>query len=106
MWREIVRRHAQKCEFASAVEDAQLTAVERGLGIFLPSELAELLRESNGIEGEYKLALVWPAERILEDNLRFRSNPDFKELYMSFDSLVFFADAGNGDQFAYAIRGG
>jgi hypothetical protein len=44
--------------------------------------------------GEYELALVWPVERIVEDNLHFRSNAQFAELYMPFDSLLFFAGAG------------
>ncbi|HMJ10328.1 MAG TPA: SMI1/KNR4 family protein, partial [Polyangiaceae bacterium] len=35
-----------------------------------------------------------------------RCSPEFRELYMSFEPLLFFADAGNGDQFAFAITGG
>jgi hypothetical protein len=54
----------------------------------------------------YGLGLIWPVERIVEDNLSFRSNAEFKELYMPFDHLLFFADAGNGDQFAYSINAG
>jgi hypothetical protein len=42
-------------------------------------------------------------QRIAEDNLRFRSNKDFKSLYMPFSDLLFIADAGNGDQFAFPI---
>jgi hypothetical protein len=45
-------------------------------------------------------------ERIVSDNLRFRAYPDFRELDMPFDHLLFFADAGNGDQFAHAICAG
>ena len=56
--------------------------------------------------GEYDLSLVWPLQRIIDDNLRFRADPEFKTLYMPFDCLLFFSDAGNGDQFAYAITGG
>jgi SMI1 / KNR4 family (SUKH-1) len=33
----------------------------------------------------------------------FRANPEFARLYMPFD-LLFFADAGNGDQFAFVLR--
>lgn len=36
----------------------------------------------------------------------FRQSVDFRELYMPFDCLLFIADAGNGDQFAYSIVGG
>jgi hypothetical protein len=62
--------------------------------------------ESNGVRGEFDLHLIWPIERIREDNLAFRGNPDFPPLYMPFDSLVFFADAGNGDQFAFVVLNG
>jgi hypothetical protein len=42
-------------------------------------------------------------ERIRKDNLFFRGFEDFKEIYMPFDHLLFFADSGTGDQFAYSI---
>jgi hypothetical protein len=47
-----------------------------------------------------------PVERIEADNLAFRSNPDFCELYMPFDHLLFFGDEGSGDQFAFRILAG
>ena len=55
------------------------------------------------MQGEYGLGLLWSAERIEADNLNFRTFPAFKELYMPFDALLFFGDAGNGDQFAYIV---
>ena len=36
--------------------------------------------------------------------VKFRSKTDFRQLYMPFDSLLFFADPGNGDQFAFPIQ--
>ena len=39
------------------------------------------------------------------DNAAFRANTEFRDLYMPFDGLVFFADAGNGDQFALSLSG-
>jgi hypothetical protein len=72
-------------------------------GIKLEAQLRSCLLEADGVRGEYSLDLLWPIERIVADNRRFRSHPDFRELYMPFDCLLFFADAGNGDQFAYPI---
>ena len=72
----------------------------------MPDELKALLSESNGVHGEYELGLIWPIERIVKDNLEFRQTPVFRDLYMPFDPLLFFADAGNGDQFAFAILDG
>lgn len=45
-----------------------------------------------------------PLERIKNDNLAFRADPDFASRYMPFGPLLFFADAGNGDQFAFVLR--
>ena len=60
-----------------------------------------MLRESNGVRDRYGDGLVWPIERIVADNRMFRTS--FNDLYMPFDALLFFADAGNGDQFAHSI---
>jgi len=80
----------------SAVEQAS-----RELAAAIPDELASLLSETNGVADRYGAGLIWPIERIVEDNQRFRTS--FGDIYMSFDSLLFFADAGNGDQFAFSI---
>ncbi|MFF1822137.1 SMI1/KNR4 family protein [Kribbella sp. NPDC058245] len=75
------------------------------LGRPLPDDLRDLLVETNGVEGEYGVELMWSAERIAEDNARFRASRDYAESYMPFDGMVFFSDAGNGDQFAVALSG-
>jgi hypothetical protein len=43
-------------------------------------------------------------DKIVHTNLQFRQSPNYNQLYMPFDSLLFFADAGNGDQFAFPIQ--
>ncbi len=69
----------------------------------LPDDLRNLLRETNGVR-TWHSRILRSAEEILEENLRSRNNDVLAEIYMPFDSLLFFADAGNGDQFAYAIK--
>ena len=105
-WKQLLEQFSPSVSCHAATHESQLVAAERELGVCFPDELRDCLLESNGIEGEYSLALVWPLDRIIEDNKQFRNNSDFKELYMPFDSLLFFGDAGNGDQFAFAIVGG
>jgi hypothetical protein len=105
-WRELVQRLTPDCDFSPPATESQIAAAERALGAALPADLRSLLLESNGIVGRYGLGLVWPVERIEADNVAFRSNADFGELYMPFDHLLFFADAGNGDQFAYCVLTG
>lgn len=94
-----------EAHFGDPATPAALTAVEAALGHRLPIDLRELLAEANGIQGEYGLGLVWSAERIATDNHLFRTSADFADLYMPFDGLVFFADAGNGDQFFVSLSG-
>lgn len=85
---------------------ASAAAVERLESFFnarLPDDLRSFLEESDGAEGQHGLGLVWSSGRILKDNQTFRTSAKFRELYMPFEPLLFFADGGNGDQFAYTI---
>lgn len=91
--------------FHPPAQPEALSAAEASLGHPLPNDLRQVLGESDGIEGEYDLGLVWNAERIRRDNIEFRIYEDFRDLYMPFNGLVFFADAGNGDQFALSLTG-
>jgi len=105
-WKEHIAAICAQASFSEPAGEQTLSAAETQLGMQLPDELRELLAESNGVRGEYELALIWPIERIVADNRLFREDESFKTLYMPFDGLLFFADAGNGDQFAFAVAGG
>lgn len=94
-----------EAHFSDPASPASIATLETALGDSLPEELRDLLLEANGIEGEYGLGLLWPAERIASDNLLFRTSDDFTDLYMPFQGLIFFADAGNGDQFFVSLSG-
>jgi hypothetical protein len=106
MWMELIKELTNDCKFRVSVSESQLLEVEDSLNVKLPDTLKELLLESNGVIGEYGCEIVWTLERIKKDNIEFRNNLDFKDLYMPFDHLLFFSDAGNGDQFAYPILNG
>ena len=105
-WQELIRKFSQDYKFQLPATREEISSVESVLGVSLPQELRELLHESNGVEGSYDLGLIWNAGRIEHENLAFRQNLEFRNLYMPFDSLMFFADAGNGDQFAFSILNG
>jgi SMI1-KNR4 cell-wall len=104
VWRERILGWTAEATFNDGASEAAIDACETALGQTLPRELVALLRESDGVEGEYGLGLVWPVERIMKDNVQFRSDTTFARLYMPFEPLLFFADAGNGDQFAFVMR--
>lgn len=76
----------------------------------LPGELEELYKQINGVQHKYDGTvigdLIWPVEKVIEINHEYRSYKDFKDLYMSFDQLLFFSDAGNGDCFGFKTLNG
>ena len=106
MWRNQIRALTSEAAFHAGATDALLASVEQKLELRFPPVLRSVLLESNGVEGAHGLGLIWSAERILEANLTMRSHPNFAELYMPFECLLFFADAGNGDQFAFTVLRG
>lgn len=105
MWRALIASLYPEHSFLPGASAHEIQAVEDALDCDLPADLRELLAESNGVQGEYGLGLVWPASRMVTDNLALRSE-SAGHLYMPLDHLIFFADAGNGDQFAFAIADG
>ena len=106
MWKEIVISNTESFSFKDPVKKDLLTVFEERLGMAIPKSLKSCLSESDGIFGEYQQGLIWPIDRIIHDNLEFRNDKDFKELYMPFNHILFFADAGNGDQFFYPVQAG
>jgi hypothetical protein len=104
VWREQIVRWSVDVGFREPAAAEAIRACALALGQQLPDDLVGLLRETDGMQGPYGLGLVWSTERIRRDNLRLRGSPDFASLYMPFEPLLFFADAGNGDQFAFVIR--
>lgn len=105
-YQEHILKFCKDATFFPGAARHEIKQAEAELGVGFPEDLANLLGESNGVEGQYGLGLIWPLERIVRENKSFRENPDFPELYMPFDYLLFIADAGNGDQFAYPIQAG
>jgi hypothetical protein len=103
MWRELITAHTDDATFTEPSTNSEVTLAGESLGAPFPGSLREALCESNGIDGEYGLGLLWPVSRILADNQAFRTNADFRKLYMPFECLLYFADAGNGDQFAFVV---
>ncbi|MFJ9036660.1 SMI1/KNR4 family protein [Streptomyces sp. NPDC102406] len=100
MWRELASEYPG-ADLQGPADEASLAAAERGLGQAIPHALRELLLETDGITDDYGTDVVWRAEKILSENESFRQNAQFRDLYQSFDALMFFGDNGGGDQFAF-----
>ena len=101
MWTELISELFPEAQFEPPGSDARLGATEGALAQPIPSDLKELLREADGVRGEFDVDVVWSSERIARDNADFRSRPDFADLYDPFGDLIFFGDNGGGDQFAF-----
>ncbi|WP_405762071.1 SMI1/KNR4 family protein [Streptomyces sp. NBC_01420] len=100
MWREIAPEFPS-VGLTDPADEMFLASIERQLGQAVPQSLRELLLESDGITDDYGTDIVWSSEKILSENEGFRQNMQFRELYQSFDALMFFGDNGGGDQFAF-----
>ncbi len=76
----------------------------------LPIEFEEMYKRTDGIqellEGKVIGEFIWSIEKIIKENKEYRTNPDFKNLYMSFEQLLFISDAGNGDLFGFVTLNG
>ncbi|MFI8326889.1 SMI1/KNR4 family protein [Streptomyces sp. NPDC085529] len=101
MWREAALEAFPGAGFRSPAQVGALAEAEHRLERGLPAELRQLLLESNGVIGHTAVDTVWSVERIVDQNLLFRSDSSFAQLYMPFDALLFFGDNGGGDQFAF-----
>lgn len=106
MWKELIQGLTDDYTFYPPASSDDIDAVEQTLDVKLPYELKGLLSETNGVHGEYELGLIWSTEQIQRENLQLRQPSSFEELYMPFDLLLFFADAGNGDLFAFIFLNG
>lgn len=106
MWREIVLKLEPSATFFPGATEAQIISLEKAVGVLIPDDLRQLLMESNGILGAYGLRLIWSIEEIIKRNIEMRTSSIYREYYMPFDNLLFFGDAGNGDQFGFRILQG
>ena len=105
-WREHLLDLNPELDLAEPASPEAIARAAEGLGVELPAELRDLLLDTDGVADEYGTELIWPVERILADNSMFRSTPEFADLYMPFDALLFFGDSGGGDQWAFTVLAG
>jgi len=99
MWRQVVLRASEGKPYVSLNPPASvgdIQAVESALGLRLPSDLAELLRQFDG--DNY---FLFSCRQITETNLMLRSTT----AWMPLDCLLFVAGNGCGDYFGYPITG-
>jgi hypothetical protein len=73
----------------------------------LPKQLEDLYRQSDGIDetlnGEKIGTLVWVVENVIQENIWHRQRMEVGKSRTDFGDLLMFADAGNGDLFAFVL---
>ncbi|WP_379133892.1 SMI1/KNR4 family protein [Paenibacillus sp. sgz500958] len=106
MWKNDIRNIAERFLFNEPASAKEIEEIKSRFNIQDMDELRSFLEETDGVNDEMNCHFVWPASRIIEENSEQRSNEICKEIYMPFDSLLFVADAGNGDLFGYSIING
>ncbi|MFJ9771383.1 SMI1/KNR4 family protein [Kitasatospora sp. NPDC101157] len=104
MWRRAVQEIFPGAGFRAPVAASAIAEAEERLGRRLPTELGQVLLESDGVTGRGSVDTVWALERIVEQNLLLRSDESFARLYMPFDPFLFFGDNGGGDLFAFVRK--
>jgi SMI1 / KNR4 family (SUKH-1) len=102
-WKNLVNSLTDEAEFGPPAEERRLAAVEHSLGA-LPLALRDFLLEADGLTADYSSGMMWSAADVERRNREFRTNPEFRSLYMPFDHLLFFGDDAGGDQFAFVIH--
>ena len=103
-WKTLFLALPGEIDLQQAATETMISHAESQLSIRFHEDLRGALLSANGVSDRSNYSsLLWPVEKIVEENLAYRSNSSFRELYMPFDNLLLFADSGNGDLFAYAI---
>lgn len=103
MWKEFVNSISKEHHFKDPASRFEITQIQKELNVELPEELAALFNETNGVFDNWNCPLIWSTHQIIKDNLFYRNFEGYRDIYMPFDNLFFFSDAGNGDLFCYAI---
>ncbi|WP_226669710.1 SMI1/KNR4 family protein [Metabacillus litoralis] len=103
MWKEFVNSISKEYHFKEPAQKFEIAQIQKELNVNLPKELTDLYNETNGVFDNWNCPLVWSTSQIIKDNQFYRNFDDYRDIYMPFDNLFFFSDAGNGDLFFYAI---
>jgi hypothetical protein len=107
MWRELIETLNDQSadpdptlEFFAPTSFDQVRYAEQMLDTAFPEELTQLLLETNGIQLAYGMGFVWSIDEIIQSNLAKRRDNT------AYEAALFFADAGNGDQYYYEVATG
>jgi len=99
-WRKHISALSPDVGFSPPVRPEEICDAEAKLDVVFPSDLKELLGQSNGVAYS-GASLIWSADEIVRQNLEMRTERGFRSLFMPFDALLFLGDDANGDLFFF-----
>jgi SMI1-KNR4 cell-wall len=99
-WKAFFNSLSNECQFKPPATESEIVAVKDTLEIELPRRLAQLYNETNGVYDDYGISFIWSTEQTIRENVFCRNAHQQSDV----NSLLFFADAGNGDLFGYLIE--
>ncbi|MDP7978518.1 SMI1/KNR4 family protein [Bacillus sp. WLY-B-L8] len=106
-WINFIESFTVDCKFYPPAREEAIVRMEEMFQVQFPNELKDFLRETDGVTyTAYDLSLVWSAKLIQRENLYMRRQEGVQEFHMPFASMLFVADAGNGDLFGYCVQNG
>ncbi|WP_164545504.1 SMI1/KNR4 family protein [Paenibacillus albus] len=106
MWKDYINTFTQEYTFNPPANENEVAQISEKLGVVCPDELIGLLLETNGIDHEFGYPLIYSTLQIVDRNIEERTSEDNKEIGLSYDDMLLFSDAGNGDYFGYIIKNG
>ena len=104
-WRKHISTLLPDMEFNPPARPEEIRDIETKLNVAVPEALREVWGQSNGLYHN-GACFVWSTDDIVKENQEMRTFPGLNELYMPFDTLLFFGDDGGGDLFFFPILDG
>jgi hypothetical protein len=100
-WKQLLEKVLPDAKFHPPATVNEIVEIEKECHVTLPEDLTALLLEVNGVsDGEFGYAHLWSSERIIKENMWLHGD-DIGVCSPAFTSVLFFADAGNGDNFGF-----
>jgi SUKH superfamily protein len=103
VWQTLIRSYDPEARCGAGATSAGLAALEITFSGQVPGALVGLLCVLDGALDGHGSALCWCAERIRDENVRMRTSPLYRETFMPFDSLLFFAEEEGGRRVGLAV---
>ena len=95
MLRNYLSSISKECEFKAPATEAEIASIKKKLNVGLPTKLADLYNQTNGVYGNYGISFIWSIEQLIRENIFLRTIHEQRDFIKPLDTFLFFSDAGN-----------